>query len=102
MKVTYDPDVDVLRILFRDAPVEESDEDKPGVILDYDKDGNMVGMEVLNASQRVENPRGVEYAVTAQSWQLFRFCTELSELYCHRPDGSRSGEKYPQDHTVSY
>mgnify|MGYP001455779544 CR=1 FL=1 len=65
MKVTYDPDVDVLRIMFRDAPVEESDEDKPGVILDYDKDGNMVGMEVLNASQRVENPRGVEYAVTA-------------------------------------
>jgi len=64
MKVTYDPDVDVLRILFRDVPIEESDEDKPGVILDYDKDGNMVGMEVLNASQRVENPRGVEYAVT--------------------------------------
>ncbi len=65
MKVIYDPDVDVLRIFFRDAPIEESDEDKPGVILDYDKDGNMVGMEVLNASQRVENPRGVEYAVTA-------------------------------------
>ncbi len=65
MKVIYDPDVDVLRIFFRDAPIEESDQDKPGVILDYDKDGNMVGMEVLNASQRVENPRGVEYAVTA-------------------------------------
>jgi uncharacterized protein YuzE len=65
MKVTYDPEVDVLRILFRDVPIEESDEDKPGVILDYDKDGNVVGMEVLNASQRVENPRGVEYAVTA-------------------------------------
>ena len=65
MKVTYDPEVDVLRIFFRDVPVEESDEDKPGVILDYDKDGNLVGMEVLNASQRVENPRGVDYAVTA-------------------------------------
>jgi uncharacterized protein YuzE len=65
MKVTYDSEVDVLRILFRDAPVEESDEDKPGVILDYDKDGNVIGMEVLNASQRVENPRRVEYAVTA-------------------------------------
>jgi len=65
MKVTYDPEVDVLRILFRDSPIEESDEDKPGVILDYDKDGNLVGMEVLNASQRVENPRGVDYAVTA-------------------------------------
>jgi uncharacterized protein YuzE len=65
MKVTYDPAVDVLRILFRDVPVEESDEDKPGVILDYDKDGNVVGIEVLNASKRVENPRGVDYAVTA-------------------------------------
>ena len=65
MKVTYDPEVDVLRILFRDVPVEESDEDKPGVILYYDKEGNVVGMEVLNASQRVENPRGVDYAVTS-------------------------------------
>src|SRR5437016_9266124 len=59
MKVTYDPEVDVLRILFRDAPIEESDEDKPGVILDYDKDGNVVGLEVLNASQRIENPRAL-------------------------------------------
>jgi uncharacterized protein YuzE len=65
MKVTYDPDVDVLRILLRDTPIEESDEDRPGVILDYDKDGNVVGLEVLNASQRVENPRGVDYTVTA-------------------------------------
>ena len=65
MKVTCDPEVDVLRILFRDVPIEESDEDKPGVILDYDKDGNLVGMEVLNASQRVENPRSVDYTVTA-------------------------------------
>jgi uncharacterized protein YuzE len=65
MKVTYDPQVDVLRILFRQAPVEESDEDKPGVILDYDKDGNVVGVQVLNASQRVENPRGMDYTVTA-------------------------------------
>ena len=63
MKVTYDPEVDVLRIIFRNAPIEESDEDKPGVILDYDAEGNVVGLEVLNASRRVENPR--EYAVTA-------------------------------------
>ena len=46
----------VLRILFRNAPIEESDEDKPGIILDYDKDGNVVGLEVLNASQCIENP----------------------------------------------
>jgi uncharacterized protein YuzE len=65
MKITYDPEVDVLRIIFREGCIEESDEDKPGVILDYDKGGNVVGLEVLNASERVENPRGVDYAVTA-------------------------------------
>ncbi len=62
--MTYDPEVDVLRIVFSNSPVEESDEDKPGLILDYDKDGNIVGLEVLDASKRIENPRSVEYAVT--------------------------------------
>jgi len=65
VKVTYDAEVDVLRILLSDAPIEESDEDKPGVILDYDKDGNVVGLEVLEASKRISNPRSVEYAVTS-------------------------------------
>jgi YD repeat-containing protein len=64
MKVTYDPEVDVLHILLKNAPVEESDEDKPGVILDYDKEGNLVGIEILDASKRVEDPRSVEHAVT--------------------------------------
>ncbi len=63
MKVFYDPEVDVLRILFSNRAIEESDEDKPGVIIDYDKDGNIVGLEVLEASKRVENPRVLEYAV---------------------------------------
>ena len=63
MKVTYDPEVDVLRILFSNSPIEESDEDKPGVIIDYDKDGNLVGMEILDASKRMDNPRAADYAV---------------------------------------
>lgn len=63
MKVTYDPEVDVLRILFNHEPIEESDETKPGVVLDYDKNGNVVGMEILNASDRMENPRSMEYAI---------------------------------------
>lgn len=63
MKVKYDQEVDVLTIQLSAAPVEESDEDKPGVILDYDKDGNIVGIEILNASKRMENPRALEYAV---------------------------------------
>jgi uncharacterized protein YuzE len=62
MKVIYDAEVDVLRMLFRDVPVAVSDEDKPGVILDYDSEGNVVGMEILDASKRVEDPRKVEFA----------------------------------------
>ena len=63
MKVKYDQEVDVLTIQLNNAPVEESDQDKPGVILDYDKDGNIVGLEILNASKQMENPRALEYAV---------------------------------------
>lgn len=63
MKITYDPEVDVLRILFSNAPIEESDEDKPGIIIDYDKDGNVVGMEILDASKRMDNPRAMDYVV---------------------------------------
>lgn len=63
MKITYDIELDILRVVFSDAPIEESDEDKPGTIIDYDKDGNMVGLEILNASKRMDNPRSVEYVV---------------------------------------
>jgi uncharacterized protein YuzE len=63
MKITYDPEVDIIRIIFSNAPIEESDEEKPGVILDFDKEGNIVGMEILDASRRMENPRTVEYVV---------------------------------------
>jgi uncharacterized protein YuzE len=34
-----------------DGPVQESDEVASGVILDYDKDGNAMGIEILDASQ---------------------------------------------------
>jgi uncharacterized protein YuzE len=63
MKVVYDSEVDVLSVLLSDAPVAESDQDKPGIILDYDGEGNVVGLEILNASKRMPNPMSVEYAV---------------------------------------
>jgi len=56
MKITYDAQADVLRILFSNAAVEESDEEKPGIILDFDKIGNIVGMEILDASKRYAYP----------------------------------------------
>lgn len=61
MKVAYDPKTDTLTIVLRnDTRVAESDEDKPGVILDYDEDGNLVSLEVLDASRRVTDAGKVE------------------------------------------
>ncbi len=65
MKVIYDPETDILRVLFSSAAIDESDEAKAGVILDYDKDGNIVGLEILDASKRMDNPRAFEYAIEA-------------------------------------
>ncbi|MFM6105003.1 MAG: DUF2283 domain-containing protein [Sphaerospermopsis kisseleviana] len=64
MKITYNAEVDVLRIIFSDVQVEESDEEKPGVILDYDEFGNIIGIEILDASKRIDNPCSVEYSVS--------------------------------------
>lgn len=44
------------------APFEESDEYKPGIILDSDKSGNIAGVEMLDASRCMDNLRSVGYA----------------------------------------
>lgn len=63
MKVIYDRETDTLTIILSDVPVEESDEDKPGVILDYDAAGNLVSLEILDASTRVKSPTQIDYQV---------------------------------------
>ena len=62
MKATYDARTDTLSIILRaDAAVAESDEDKPCVILDYDEDGNLVSLEISDASRRVTEARRIEF-----------------------------------------
>lgn len=65
MKIIYDPKVDALHIRLTDAPIEEGEEETPGVILDFDEAGQLVGFEILNASTRVQNPRSVEWTFAA-------------------------------------
>jgi uncharacterized protein YuzE len=64
MKVIYDPEVDILTVVFSEAEVEESHEDQSGAILDYDAAGNLVGLEILNASKQVNNPLQLEHVIT--------------------------------------
>jgi YD repeat-containing protein len=65
MKVHYDGKTDTLTVIFREASVAESDEDKPSVILDYDAEGNLVSIEVLDASRRIQDPQTVTLAATS-------------------------------------
>jgi uncharacterized protein YuzE len=70
VKINYDAKTDSLTVILREgARVVESDEDKPGVILDYDADGNLISIEVLEKIARgsskivcesqVKNPTGL-------------------------------------------
>ena len=65
MKTTYDPRTDTLTVELKPGPVAESDEDKPGVILDFDAEGNLVSLEILDASTRVSETRKIEFQMTS-------------------------------------
>lgn len=65
MKVIYDQETDTLSIIFREGKVAESDEARPGLILDYDKSGRLVSIELLDASEQVRSPQSVEFALGA-------------------------------------
>lgn len=65
MRITYDPNTDTLTVILKEAPVVESDEDKPGIVVDWDENGDVVGFEILDASQRVTDPRHVEFTAVA-------------------------------------
>ncbi len=54
MKMNYYPETDSLYIELSSKESVESKEVSEGVVLDYDKDGNLVGIDVDNASKKVE------------------------------------------------
>jgi len=60
MKCSYDKKHDILYIRLSDQDISESKEDQAGVIIDYDSKGNVVGVEILNASSRTNNPQAME------------------------------------------
>ncbi len=63
MKVTYDSMTDTLSVVFKSGSVAESDEEKPGIVLDYDKIGDLLGIEIMDASRRVPDLRNIHINV---------------------------------------
>ncbi|MCC7240685.1 MAG: DUF2283 domain-containing protein [Acidobacteria bacterium] len=62
MKVSYDQRTDSLTVVFKDeARVALSDDGKPGAILDYDEAGELVAIEILDASRRVSEATRVDF-----------------------------------------
>ncbi len=52
MKLEFDPQADAVYLELTEAEVEKSTEIQPGIVLDYDAEGQVVGIEVLYVSQR--------------------------------------------------
>jgi len=66
MKVIFDPETDTLSIIFRDDKISESDEIREGIIIDYSKDGKIVSMEIMDASEQVSEPQGIFYELRSK------------------------------------
>jgi uncharacterized protein YuzE len=63
MKVKYNKEADVLYIMLTNDKVKESDEDKPGIVIDYAENGTIVGIEILQASKKLPHPMKLEYEI---------------------------------------
>ena len=56
MKLEFDAQADAVYLELTNTEVEESKEIQPGIIMDYDAEGQIVGIEVLYVSKRAELP----------------------------------------------
>jgi uncharacterized protein YuzE len=63
VKVSYDPSGDVLYISLRSTPVEHTEEIQEGMLADYDSQESVIGIEIIGASSRVDNPAELLFAV---------------------------------------
>jgi len=53
LKTMYDPDTDALYVRFADAKIVESEAVAPGIVIDFDGDGRIVALEVLDARRHL-------------------------------------------------
>ncbi|HZJ12488.1 MAG TPA: DUF2283 domain-containing protein [Methyloceanibacter sp.] len=53
MRTTYDAKADALYVRFAETPIVESEEVSAGIVLDFDADGRIVAIEVLDAKKHL-------------------------------------------------
>ena len=56
MRVRVDHGADAVYLNLTDRPIQESQEVADGIIVDYDDQGRIVGVEILDASKRTDDP----------------------------------------------
>ena len=56
MRVRVDQDSDAVYVNLTDRPIKDSAEVADGIVVDYDNEGRIVGVEILDASKRTEDP----------------------------------------------
>ena len=57
MKIEYDPKADAMYIRLKSGAIAESDEIRPGLVIDFDEEGKVLGIEMSDVSLRTDNPR---------------------------------------------
>ncbi len=62
MKIEYDPEVDALYVRLTEHKIIESEQVQPGIILDFDEAGKVVGVEVLAVSKRSNDTEPLKIA----------------------------------------
>lgn len=53
MKIHFDQETDALYLRLDDTPIVNSEEVRPGVILDFDQNDQVIGMEILKVGERI-------------------------------------------------
>jgi len=59
MKIEYDQQADTMYISLKAGTVAESDEIRPGIVFDFDADGKVLGIEMLDVSLRADKRREI-------------------------------------------
>ncbi len=56
MRVRVDQQADAVYVNLTDRTIKDSEEVADGIVVDYDDEGRIVGVEILDASKRTEDP----------------------------------------------